>query len=190
MAIRRITVTAVMLAPRDLRRLAVNAMTYKSERVDVAQMFDELVAADHTRHVAAVELGAALKDRTIILEFAGLPVVDEIAPIAQFLRDFALDPHTKPTGWAVARWVTILQRATAARPQFEIAFGFAEAQPPPSNRRFVSDDELVAEGVEGIRSGRWPNALQAAKALAAQADGASPESIIDRLRKKIKEAGN
>jgi hypothetical protein len=44
---------------------------------------------------------------------------------------------------------------------------------------------LVAEGVAGIRAKKWPNALQAATALAERAKGQHKESTITRLQKKI-----
>ena len=59
-----------------------------------------------------------------------------------------------------------------------------KAVPSLKGRRYF-DDDLVAEGVAGIRRKKWPNPLQAATALAQRARGASQSSIITRLRKKI-----
>lgn len=56
------------------------------------------------------------------------------------------------------------------------------------NRRFQSDDELVAEAVKGIRGNQWPNANRAAEALASRAQGQSRAAIIDRLGRKISKA--
>jgi len=96
-------------------------MPYRSDRVGVAQMFDELVAAGRTRHAAAVELGNALSDRAIILNFAGEVVIEEIASIAQCLRDFAVDPTYRPPGIGSARWIFVMGQAEADRMQFEAA---------------------------------------------------------------------
>jgi hypothetical protein len=56
------------------------------------------------------------------------------------------------------------------------------------NRRYVEDDGLVAEGVAGIQTNKWPNPLQAAIALAGRAKGTMLPSTIARLRKKISNA--
>ena len=55
-------------------------------------------------------------------------------------------------------------------------------------RRLLSqiDEELVAEGVRGIQSGRWANPYQAAKVLAERAKGRGTQlSTIGRLHRKI-----
>jgi hypothetical protein len=57
-------------------------------------------------------------------------------------------------------------------------------------QRFAGDNELVTEGAEGVKSKRWPNALKAAEALAARAEGASEGAKIKRLREKIGERLN
>jgi hypothetical protein len=169
-------------------------MAYKSERIGVRQMIEELCRAERTPREAHMELAAALEEGAIPLEFAGQLVIEEIAPIVKTLRAAAADPRHRPAGSLSARYVMILQAEDAAeRQQFERACGLAldeEAPAPPSNRRFVTDEKLVAEALEGIRSGRWSNAHQAAKALASQADGASQDAIITRLRKKIRDASN
>ena len=57
-------------------------------------------------------------------------------------------------------------------------------------RRLLSqiDEELVAEGVRGIQSGRWANPHQAAKVLAERAKGSGTRlSTIGRLHRKIRE---
>lgn len=56
--------------------------------------------------------------------------------------------------------------------------------PKVKGRRYF-DDELVAEGVAGLRRKKWPNPLQAATALAVRARGASTELTVTRLRRKI-----
>ena len=58
-------------------------------------------------------------------------------------------------------------------------------------RRLLSqiDEELVAEGVRGIQSGRWANPYQAAKVLAERAKGSGTQlSTIGRLHRKIRES--
>ncbi len=60
---------------------------------------------------------------------------------------------------------------------------------PAKGKRYVGDDELVAEGVEGLRTNRWPNAYQAALELAERARGpATEKSKADRLHRKIQAA--
>jgi hypothetical protein len=61
----------------------------------------------------------------------------------------------------------------------------AQAPAPLSGRRYASDDDLVIEGVSGIRSGDWSNPSVAAEALADRARGHSRASTVTRLRKKI-----
>ena len=56
-------------------------------------------------------------------------------------------------------------------------------------RRLLSqiDEELVAEGVRGIQSGRWANPHQAAKVRAERAKGSGTRlSTIGRLHRKIR----
>jgi hypothetical protein len=60
-----------------------------------------------------------------------------------------------------------------------------EPTPLEKYKRYTTDDDLVVEGVNGIRSRTWSNSLQAAKALAHRAKGSSRDSTVDRLRKKI-----
>ena len=54
-------------------------------------------------------------------------------------------------------------------------------------KRYPMDDALVAEAVEGIKSGKFANAWQAAQALAPRAEG-NAAAATDRLRKKIRGA--
>lgn len=59
---------------------------------------------------------------------------------------------------------------------------------PAKGKRYVGDDELVAEGVEGLRANRWPNAYRAATALAERAPGtATLQSKVDRIHGKIRD---
>lgn len=59
---------------------------------------------------------------------------------------------------------------------------------PAKNRRYATDDALVAEAVAGINNNEYPNPLKAARALAPRAQGQSAEAAIDRLRRKIAQA--
>ncbi|MFZ2079179.1 MAG: hypothetical protein WAV38_21530 [Xanthobacteraceae bacterium] len=81
---------------------------------------------------------------------------------------------------------------TISKHSFEAAFQAEFGQLPPEPvkplaqyKRYTTDDVLVVEGVNGIRSGTWSNPSQAAKALANRAEGSSHDSTVDRLRKKI-----
>jgi hypothetical protein len=78
----------------------------------------------------------------------------------------------------------------AARSQFEGAAGLSVTvkEIVPSNRRFVADEKLVAEALEGLQSNRWPNVHQAALALERRAEGASPQAKVRRLSDKIRKA--
>jgi hypothetical protein len=57
------------------------------------------------------------------------------------------------------------------------------------HKRYATDDDLVREGVDGIRLKRWPNPYQAAQALAPRAEGTSEAAKVKRLRTKIAAAG-
>jgi hypothetical protein len=61
----------------------------------------------------------------------------------------------------------------------------ALSKEPTPYKRYTTDDDLVVEGVNGVRSGVWSNSSQAAKALADRAEGSSHDSTVHRLRKKI-----
>ena len=54
-------------------------------------------------------------------------------------------------------------------------------------RRYATDDDLVVEGVNGIRAGKWANANKAATDLAPRAQG-NADAAADRLRRKIRTA--
>jgi hypothetical protein len=174
------------------------AMAYKGSRVGVEQMFNELVAAGRERTVAALELGMALQDGAIVLGLPGGRRADDAnVAIAQWLRDFAREGLRPPPRWLSGRWRSVLENADADRQQFERACGLGVElsqellkESIPANRRFVEDERLVDEALKGIRSNLWANPRQAALALADQAKGASPEAIVDRLRRKIKAAGS
>jgi hypothetical protein len=51
--------------------------------------------------------------------------------------------------------------------------------------RYAGDAALITEGINGLNSGKWPNANQAAQELAHRAEGAGAAKI-DRLRRAIR----
>jgi hypothetical protein len=80
-------------------------------------------------------------------------------------------------------------RARAAEAEAKLRAAKPEAKPAaPIGRRYAGDDELVAEGVKGIKSKRWPYNHQAAMDLAHRADGsATYASKVRRIEAKIAE---
>jgi hypothetical protein len=93
-------------------------MVYQSDEIGVAQMFDELVAKGHTRFEAARELGQALKDGMIILNYAGAVVgPTDLIAIRNYLLDFVADPASVRIGFGSL--VPIMNGATASRAEFE-----------------------------------------------------------------------
>jgi hypothetical protein len=61
-----------------------------------------------------------------------------------------------------------------------------QEQTPIEAHRYVSDGDLVAEGIAGIKNGRWDNPHQAALDLSLRAKRHSGDAKIDRLRRKIR----
>jgi len=168
-------------------------MPYKGAMMSVSEMVDELVQNGRDNRSAAIELSRALEDGAIILIFNDAPLrPSHVAGVTEYVQLTAAKNEREirlRLGWVA----DIILFSRALRAQFEAACGLAEreaAAPISIRRRFASDETLVKEALDGIRNGKWPNALQAAKALANQADGASPEAIVDRLRKKITAASN
>jgi hypothetical protein len=63
----------------------------------------------------------------------------------------------------------------------------APADFPPKGNRYVGDDDLVSEGVKGLKAGRWANPHQAALELAKRASGpATLPSKVSRIDGKIR----
>jgi hypothetical protein len=60
-------------------------------------------------------------------------------------------------------------------------------KPPKKYKRYLTDDPLVAEAVEGIKSGKFANAWRAAQALAPRAEGSDSAKGF-RLYGKIRDA--
>ena len=80
---------------------------------------------------------------------------------------------------------------TISKHLFEAAFQAEFGQLPPEPvkpvekyKRYPGDDALVAEAIEGLKSKKFPNAWQAAQALAPRAKG-SETAKVHRLLKKI-----
>jgi hypothetical protein len=73
----------------------------------------------------------------------------------------------------------LLNRLAGKSPQL------TEPVKPEKYKRNTTDNPLVAEAIEGLKSKKYPNINQAALALAPRAKGSSPASTITRLRKKI-----
>jgi hypothetical protein len=165
-------------------------MPYQGILVSIDEMFDELVRSGRERHAAAIELQRALDDGAIVVIFNDEPLRPEFrAGIGEMLRAFVADPRQAHLhfGWAT----DIMTYGRALRAQFENVCGLSKIEEDTSaapNRRFVSDEKLVAEALEEIQSGRWANAHQAAQALAERAEGASRQSTIVRLGIKIRKA--
>ena len=91
--------------------------------------------------------------------------------------------------------IAAFRAARALRIQFEAAFRLSkteEASGAVPNRRFVGDEKLVVEALEGIGSGRWPNPHKAAEELAnrTEAEGLSYKSTVLRLGNKVRNAMN
>jgi hypothetical protein len=112
-------------------------MAYRSDRVDIRQMSDELVTGGRTPESAVVELADALCDGAILLWFANELVVDELPDIIECLRAFAKGAP-QAAGLASARWWTVFGKAQASREQFEAVCGFASAPQPVEPSRPAS----------------------------------------------------
>jgi hypothetical protein len=166
-------------------------MPYKGTSIRIGEMLDELVQNGRAEYSAATELGRALEEGAIILVFNDAPLSPDFLPgIAEYLQVAATGNAREIRlrfGWAS----DIILHAYAFREQFETACGLSaieEESPSIAYRRFTSDEELVAEALEGIRAGRWSNAHQAAIALEPRAEGASSDAKIRRLGGKIRGA--
>jgi hypothetical protein len=134
-------------------------------------------------------------------------VISDYDPIAEFEREIAGGPRLDGNNYVISDYDPIaeFEREIEGRPRPApplaprpkqprkrkttddalVAAPTKELTPLEKYKRFTEDDDLVTEGVQGIRSGTWPNPLQAAMTLAARAKGSSLDSTITRLRKKI-----
>jgi len=100
--------------------------------------------------------------------------------------------------WFTDRDIDISGPTIPKLPFFDLArkeFGRPErpksvpAELPKKGMRYPTDDDLVAEAIEGIKNKQFPNAQKAAEALAPRAEGGrmtTEASKVDRLRSKIR----
>jgi hypothetical protein len=167
------------------------------------EMVEELEATGRTADAACTELRNMIRDGAVtLLDFHEPPQTDNwliegalliLDAYRQMLSDFR--EKRRPAGAGALPYgypEYFSDGVVALRAQFERAagLGVSKREIIPSNRRFTSDERLVAEALEGIRSGRWPNAHKAAMALEDQAEGASSEAKVRRLGGKIRAAMN
>jgi hypothetical protein len=170
--------------------------TYKTPFPSILEMLDQLEAAGRTEDEAHTELRNMIRDGAVtLLDFHDPPnskewlIAGAILLIETLQRRQSIDPTAGALPFGYPDYFR--DGVFAVRDQFEKAAGLHVSEALPANRRFASDEKLVAEALEGIRTDQWSNPLQAAEALASRAEGNSTlASKIDRLRKKIKGAGN
>jgi hypothetical protein len=140
-------------------------MAYKSDRVGVRQMLEELCRAERSPREAHLELATALENGAIPLKFDGQFVIEEITPIAKTLRAAAADPHHRPDGMLSARYIVILQAEdTADRRQFEKA---CQLEVFSQGRRLTAE-EACKELIGRLKQG--PRITRAATYAKAKAD--------------------
>jgi hypothetical protein len=192
------------LASRALAVRGEILMPYEGVSLSILDMVSVLIGRDRTEEAAVAELTHAIEEEAIPLllpdgtDGSGQALYRKIskeqrAAVVAVLREF---PNKIPIR-TFNMPIKLFKDVRGPRVLFERACRLRNSEDDREpreaivpNRRFVSDEDLVREGIEGIRSGRWPNALQAATALGDRAEGASLKSIVDRLRKKITAAGN
>lgn len=181
------------LAPRVPQRCAVISMPFEGTVVSVPEMLDLLVANGRTDADAARELSSAVEERKIVLATRNGTVLseDDRRLVADFIRKFP-SRTISIIGEPTALWLSE-QGVGGWRVQFEAVCGLkadrADRLDVP-NRRIVTDEALVQEGLDGVRSGKWQNAHKAAEALAPRAEGASISSTIKRLEGKMRKRMN
>jgi hypothetical protein len=164
---------------------------YRTPLPSIAEMLNELVAAGKPFDVACIELKNMIRDGAVtLLDFHSPPQTDEWLVAGAILVIDAFRTKSRSLPYLYPSYFS--DGVVARRIQFEGAAGLSisPAEVVSPNRRFVSDDKLVAEALEGIRSGRWPNAHKANQDLADQAEVASSESTVRRLGGKIRTAMN
>ena len=167
------------------------SVPYRTPLPSIAEMFDELIAAGRTADVACRDLRNMIRDGAItLMDFHDPPQTSEWLINGALLVIDAFRTKTRSLPHLYPAYFT--DGVVAARSQFESAAGLSTSPQDvvPANRRFVSDDELVAEGIAGVKSLRWPNSHKAAQELALRAEGASYESSVLRLGQKIRKALN
>jgi hypothetical protein len=115
-----------------------------------------------------------LQERTFILTSVsgeGVWYTNRLGPEAANRRGLCseFDPAMRISGHDLIAWI-LTQKPVVA-----------------PGRRYATDNDLVSEGVKGIRAGTWPNANKAATDLAPRAEG-NVDAATDRLRRKIRAA--
>ncbi|MGB6537988.1 MAG: hypothetical protein WBF58_18715 [Xanthobacteraceae bacterium] len=137
--------------------------------------FHEAVAVVRQRHPGSIGMSEALVKAAV--------ASGEVRLVERGVQDFSLRSGSAAKKITLSNMDDLIDWLRRHVP---------EEHPPAAavskGRRYVEDDALVATGAAGVRQGKWPNALQAATALAGRAQGSSPESTIARLRKKISAA--
>jgi len=162
---------------------------YKTPLPSVPEMIDELVGAGRTVEAACFELRNIIRDGAVtLLDFHNPQQTNEWLVNGALLMIDAFRTKDRSVPYLYPEYFN--NGVAVLRAQFEVAAGLAisEKEITPPNRRFASDDKLVAEALEGLRANHWPNIYQAALALQDRAEGASPEAKVRRLREKIKNA--
>jgi hypothetical protein len=164
---------------------------YKTPLPSVPEMIDELVAAGRTLDAACAELRNIIRDGAVILLDCHNPpqTNDWLINGALVIID-VIRRKERHAPWLYPAYFS--DGVVVLREQFEVAarLAISEKEIIPANRRFVSDDLLVAEAIEGIRTDHWPNAHKAALELAKRAKGASYEAKVRRLGGKIRNKMN
>jgi hypothetical protein len=177
-------------------------MPYQGKLISLVEMLDVLTSHDRTEADAVLELEHAIEEKAIVLRLPdgmndeGETLYCEMShagrsAVVAVLRD--IPNRTRIPLIRHGNAAEMFAAARAPRFLFEAACRLSENEEGPvaaPNRRFVSDEELVAQGAEGIRSGRWPNSHKAAQELARRAEGASYQSSVLRLGGKIRQAMN
>jgi hypothetical protein len=188
-----------MLAPRaSLGGAAVIPMPYQGMTLSIEEMLDVLTSRGRTEAAAALELERAFEEKAILLLFADGTNADgeilysklsseNISAVIMVLKDLSNRTRVTPIGaWNIPP-IALFKAARAMRHQFEAKCRLSESEDESvsvPNRRFVSDEKLVVEALEGIRSGRWANPHKAAQELARDAEGASYQSSVLRFGKQ------
>ena len=166
---------------------------YKSQRLKLMQLLDELLSSGRSEHEAVTELIAALEDGV-------LPLVDGhqfpdshsevLAKAGRILRAWRDRGHVRQSQSEVQYESIYFKLVWIKRADAETVFHLSDVAPlPRKSRRYAGDDELAREGFKGIQTGKWPNQHQAAIALAPRAEGTSDTAKIDRLQRKISGLG-
>jgi hypothetical protein len=179
-------------------------MPYQGKLIGLLEMLDVLTSHERTEAEAVLELEHAIEDKAIDLRLPdgtndeGETTYCEMSragrsEVVAVLRDFPNRMRIPLIRHGNA--AAMFNAVRAPRFQFEAACRLRNSEDDLQsrevivpNRRYVSDEDLVSEGVAGIQSQRWSNPHQAAQELAQRAEGTSYESSVQRLGLKIRQA--